>query len=414
MDLFSLGNAANKLYGNEGKPAQENQENKVLELNVSDISADPCQPRKVFDEDELLSLAGDIERNGLIQPIVVRKDEDHQGKYFVISGERRLKATLLNDSKTIKAILASKDWQQEQIAYIQVSENLKRSDLKFYELADFIISRIDAGEKQVDVSEKLGLSKTEITRFMCWKDASDEVKAAKDKFSSIRAFSDFMKVYETNPEKSLAFLNEKTKMTNSAVTELKKSLEEPKVKEETPAQDEVFEQSETSSENDEASQDNITKQDENGSEVASDTQDTFESDSSSDNNEFNFDNTESSEDATSESESIDNENPFENEESDSNQEVNTPAQDEVFEQGEISSENFETSESENIIENFENDEPQDKFKKPIIWGSVDGREAELLYKKKPTTEGLICVKYEDGFEDEILAEEYKINRICEA
>ena len=56
----------------------------------------------------------------------------------------------------------------------------------------------------------------------------------------------------------------------------------------------------------------------------------------------------------------------------------------------------------------------ERYKKPLILGSVDGREAELLYREIPSADGMVKVKYEDGFEDEVLAEKFLLNRICEA
>ena len=63
---------------------------------------------------------------------------------------------------------------------------------------------------------------------------------------------------------------------------------------------------------------------------------------------------------------------------------------------------------------FNTEPKQERYKKPVIWGCVDGREAELLYREIPSADGLVKVRYEDGFEDEVLAEEFALNRICEA
>ena len=62
-------------------------------------------------------------------------------------------------------------------------------------------------------------------------------------------------------------------------------------------------------------------------------------------------------------------------------------------------------------ESFENGE--EKFRKPLIIGSVEGREAYLLFKLRPVTDGMVKVKYEDGFIEEVLAEKFRINRIAE-
>ena len=157
---------------------EQKEASTIFDIELTHIKADPNQPRKDFDEEQILELSQDIELHGLIQPIVVRKAGDED--YFIVAGERRFRAYLLLGKTTIRAIIADKNWQENDIGYIQVSENLKRADLKFYELADFIISRIEKGEKQIEVADKLGIQKAEIPRYLFWKDVPDEVRAQKE------------------------------------------------------------------------------------------------------------------------------------------------------------------------------------------------------------------------------------------
>lgn len=84
-----------------------NTELSIQEIDVKKIEADPNQPRKEFDAELLAQLASSIKAQGLIQPIVLRKAET-EGRYYIISGERRFRATLLNGSNTIKAIVRDK------------------------------------------------------------------------------------------------------------------------------------------------------------------------------------------------------------------------------------------------------------------------------------------------------------------
>ena len=205
---------------------EQKEASTIFDIELTHIKADPNQPRKDFDEEQILELSQDIELHGLIQPIVVRKAGDED--YFIVAGERRFRAYQLLGKTTIRAIIADKNWQENDIGYIQVSENLKRADLKFYELADFIISRIEKGEKQSEIADKLGIQRSEITRYLCWKDAPEEVRAQKEKFVSIRPFSDFIKIYKEHPTDALEYLSsiEKT-ITRSDIERFKKSLEEP-------------------------------------------------------------------------------------------------------------------------------------------------------------------------------------------
>ena len=62
---------------------------------------------------------------------------------------------------------------------------------------------------------------------------------------------------------------------------------------------------------------------------------------------------------------------------------------------------------------LESADDEEKLKHPLIIGSVEGREGYLMYKRKPTTEGMVRIKWDDGFEEEIIAESFRINRITE-
>ena len=96
-----------------------------------DIVANPSQPRKFFDIDGLESLAESIRQNGIIQPINVRLRED--GKYEVIAGERRLRASKLVGLTKIPCILMEAN--DEKSAVYALLENLQRQDLNFFEEA---------------------------------------------------------------------------------------------------------------------------------------------------------------------------------------------------------------------------------------------------------------------------------------
>ena len=62
---------------------------------------------------------------------------------------------------------------------------------------------------------------------------------------------------------------------------------------------------------------------------------------------------------------------------------------------------------------LESADGEDKLKRPLIIGSVEGREGYLMFKHRPTAEGMVWVKWDDGFEEEIVAESFRINRIIE-
>ena len=97
---------------------------KVLMLPIEQIVRDSEQPRENFDELELATLAASIHENGLIQPIIVRREGE---QYKIIAGERRWRATQIAGEKEIAAIV--REVGQEQSAVLALVENLHRSNL---------------------------------------------------------------------------------------------------------------------------------------------------------------------------------------------------------------------------------------------------------------------------------------------
>lgn len=379
-------------------PAKPLEGERVVELETAKIQPDPQQPRKTFDPVKLQELAEDIKQNGLIQPIIVRMSG--VGEYIVIAGERRLKAAQMLNQAKIKAIIA-KDYSDEQVGYIQMAENMKRDDLRFYEMAEFIIGRIDAGEKQSTVADRLGISKTTVNAYMCWKDAPDFLKDAKDKFNSIRTFADMASLAGEYPEAVKDYLKDKEDfVTRANVKDLRKSIEEPEVK--------VSESQENAAAviTGEVRDENVTDSESLGNRedgAAENEPAVSEEEFSAD---AGHDDSESSETAVV---SDDNEDSF-NEKGDVADADLSNADDDIDHGFAAVSDETESD----ALSELNTEPKQERYKKPVIWGRVDGREAELLYREIPSADGLVKVRYEDGFEDEVLAEEFALNRICEA
>lgn len=369
------------------------------DFDVDIISPDPNQPRKNFDETALQELADDLKKNGLIQPIVVRDDPDNVGKFIVVAGERRLKAAKLAGFKKIRSILSTYD--SSQLGYVQIAENAKRDNLKFYEMAEFIVSRSDAGEKQADIAEKLGLSKTRISEYMSWRDAPSFFKESKEKFPSMRAFYDLVKLYAEYPSEVTEFINKAESISKVDITTLKKKLTEP-----------ASEKSETNtSENDNSEIQNpsfeITSDDseEEPTSIETDsTEDPFVEPANASDYESEGTLDESAEDAADD---------FSSEDSAESAEISNSApafQDEAFSGVDTS---FNESEETSSDTDFETETKSKKLKHPVFVGTVDGREAEIVMEI-PTTDGMVKVKYEDGSLDEVLCENFILNRIYES
>jgi len=128
----SLGRGLGELLG-EISEAYDNEVPKneaVVEIPVAQISPNPYQPRKHFDEKALNELAASIKAHGLIQPIVVIEDVDG---YILVAGERRWRASKLAKLKTIRAVIVSLD--EAQMRQHALIENIQREQLNIVELA---------------------------------------------------------------------------------------------------------------------------------------------------------------------------------------------------------------------------------------------------------------------------------------
>jgi len=120
-----LGEVETAYENNKGEPKHE-----VIEINVDDIKLNPYQPRKIFNEEKLKELSDSIVSHGLMQPIVVTRDED---KYLLIAGERRLRAHKLAGITLIKATVVDVD--DNKLRELALIENIQRDDLNIIEVA---------------------------------------------------------------------------------------------------------------------------------------------------------------------------------------------------------------------------------------------------------------------------------------
>ena len=111
---------AKKAETKKAKPAGQG----VMEVSISQVVANPDQPRKNFSQQELDELADSIKRNGLLQPILVSAKDD---KYEVIAGERRLRASKIAGLKKVPVIV--KQTSKNKKLELALIENIQREDL---------------------------------------------------------------------------------------------------------------------------------------------------------------------------------------------------------------------------------------------------------------------------------------------
>ena len=148
--------------------------NKVVYLSNNDILPNRFQPRKYFDEEEIMQLSESIKEHGVINPIIVRKLGD---KYELVAGERRYKANILAGNDDIPAIIM--DVNDKESSEIAVVENIQRKDLNAIEEAISYKRILDIGYMtQEQLAQKMGKSQSSIANKIRLLKLSDEVQDA--------------------------------------------------------------------------------------------------------------------------------------------------------------------------------------------------------------------------------------------
>lgn len=144
----------------------------ISELKVNDIEPNREQPRKNFDQEKLQSLAESIAQHGVVQPIIVKKQDKG---YSIIAGERRWRAAKLAGLKTIPAII--KDLSPRDVMEVALIENIQREDLNPIEEAEAYQKLMDEhGLTQEVLSRLVGKSRAAIANSVRLLTLSDKVK----------------------------------------------------------------------------------------------------------------------------------------------------------------------------------------------------------------------------------------------
>ena len=135
----------------------------INEIAISDIDANPNQPRRDFDQTALEELAHSISELGLVQPITLRQMED--GRYQIIAGERRWRASQLAGLTTVPAYIRT--IKDENVMEMALVENIQREDLNAIEIAlayEHLLEK--SGITQERVSERVGKSRAAIANYL--------------------------------------------------------------------------------------------------------------------------------------------------------------------------------------------------------------------------------------------------------
>ena len=150
-------------YSVDTNPNEEKIKVGVVAIPIKQISTNPYQPRSSFSEENIGELAESIRNLGIVQPITVRKVEN--GKFQLIAGERRLRASKKIGLKTIPSFI--KNSNDEEMLEIALVENIQRKDLDPIEIALSVKRLIDElSLTQEQLSKKLGKKRSTISNYI--------------------------------------------------------------------------------------------------------------------------------------------------------------------------------------------------------------------------------------------------------
>lgn len=166
----ALGRGLEQLFNNENMDLDSFEKavyetatrEEIIDIDLSELRANPYQPRKIFDDESLQELANSIREHGVFQPIIVKKSIKG---YEIIAGERRVRASKLANKTTIPAIIRNLD--DNQMMEIALLENLQRENLSAIEEAIAYKSMIEKlGITQEELSSRVGKSRSHITNIL--------------------------------------------------------------------------------------------------------------------------------------------------------------------------------------------------------------------------------------------------------
>jgi ParB family chromosome partitioning protein len=157
MSKKALGRGLNALF-NPTSPL----ENDLLELGIEQIQPNQSQPRRIFNEEKLEELAASIRANGLIQPIIVRRDGE---SFQIIAGERRWRAAQRAGLTKVSCVI--KDVKDNDVLALSLIENIQREELNPIEEATAYKNLIEQlNVTQEEIAQRVGKDRSSITNFM--------------------------------------------------------------------------------------------------------------------------------------------------------------------------------------------------------------------------------------------------------
>ncbi|HSQ97756.1 MAG TPA: ParB/RepB/Spo0J family partition protein [Rickettsiales bacterium] len=164
-----------KLNLNSGLMSIDLTADKIQVISIELLSPNRFQPRKFFNDEELKELSISIKEFGILQPIIVRKLAEDLGKFEIIAGERRFRASKLAGLDTVPVIV--KDFDDKDVLSLAIIENIQRSDLSVMEEAEAYDRLMkEFNYTQQDVAEFVGKSRSHIANIIRLLDLPIEIK----------------------------------------------------------------------------------------------------------------------------------------------------------------------------------------------------------------------------------------------
>lgn len=185
--------------------------NTYVEIALENIKPNKFQPRMVFDELELQSLANSIKELGLLQPIIVRSSGE-SNQYEIISGERRYRAFQLLEKPYIDCIVM--DATDEKNSLLALAENINREDLTDYEIAKSVIAFKNGFPNKSEYANTLGISRQDLYRLLSFEKLPLEIQQRLDNSPTLltaktaEQIGQFIKNNDISSEKMVEILNE--------------------------------------------------------------------------------------------------------------------------------------------------------------------------------------------------------------
>lgn len=176
---FGLGKGLNALIPEDTildktiEKSKDTKDNDSISVDINLIKSNDEQPRKAFDDEKIMELAESIKSNGIIQPLILKKDK--KDEYIIVAGERRWRAAKSIGIKKVPAIVM--ELTDKQVLEVSLIENIQREDLNSIEEAVAYKKLInDFNLTQEELSRRIGKSRVAITNTLRLLNLSEDVQ----------------------------------------------------------------------------------------------------------------------------------------------------------------------------------------------------------------------------------------------